>query len=336
MSLCSIMGPNMAKNGRRTILTALLSAWLLGPVQAQDGAKPRRVGWIAIPSEELFRRQGADVVRAAFAELGYQEGKNLILDMRFAAGRFERGPELAKELLESAAEVLVTAGFHLSVAALQVTKTVPVVGAGCGLEQLVESLARPGGNFTGMTCPAWELGGKQLQLLSELLPGERQLAALVDPKSGNAREVIGDLKRAAADGKFAVHLFAVHRPEEIEAAFGEIARLGARGVVVAPSSVFWAHRQRVIAAALAHRVPIVTIHREFTNLGGLLSYGHSYRDVLRGAVGTVDKILQGAKPADLPMQRPIKFELIVNLKTARELGLTIPPSILLRADEVIE
>ena len=288
------------------------------------------------PARSLFRRQGADVVRAAFADLGYYEGKNLILDLRFAAGRLERGPEFAKELLELGAEVLVTGGFALSVAALQVTKTVPIVGAGCGVDKLVASLARPERNLTGMTCPAWELGGKQLQLLSELLPGERQLAALVDPKSGNATEILEDVKIAASEGKLAVRLIAVHGPEEIETAFGEIARDGVRGVALAPSSMFWAHRRRVIAAALAHRVPIVTIHREFTSLGGLLSYGHSYSDVLRGAVGMVDRILKGAKPADLPMQRPIKFELIVNLKTARELGLAIPPSILLRADEVIE
>jgi len=316
-------------------LAALISFVVLHPAHAQDSAKPRRVGWIAIPSEEVVR-QHLKVVRTAFADLGWHEGKNLILDMRYAAGRFERGPELAKELLQAGAEVLVTAGDQLSAAALGVTPTVPVVGIGCGVERLAETLARPGGNFTGATCQSFDLVAKQLQLLSEVVTGQRQLVALVNPNSRKAPTVTEELKRAAAELNLVVPLIAARNPDEIEAAFGEIARLGARGAIVVPDAMFWAERRRVVAAAAAHRIAIITSYREYSDLGGLLSYGNSTNDLIRRAVASVDKILKGAKPADLPMEQPTKFELVVNLKTARELGLTFPPKILLLADEVIE
>jgi len=325
----------MVTGAFRIALAALISFVVLHPARAQDGVKPRRVGWIAMPSEEVVR-QHLDVIRAAFADLGYREGKNLILDMRYAAGRFERGPELAKELLQSGAEVLVTAGDQLSAAALRVTPTVPVVGVGCGVERLAVSLARPGGNFTGVTCQSFDLVAKQLQLLSHVLAEERQVAALVNPSSRKAPTVTEELKRAAAELNLAVPLIAARNPDEIEAAFGEIARLGARGAIVVPDAMFWAERRKVVAAAAAHRVAIIAPAREYTDLGGLLSYGNSTNDLIRRAVASVDKILKGAKPADLPMEQPTKFELVVNLKTARELGLTFPPKILLLADEVIE
>jgi putative tryptophan/tyrosine transport system substrate-binding protein len=320
----------------KRLILAIAAAVLLAPLflnqaTAQDGAKPRRVGWIGIAGEEASRQQ-LKVIRGAFADLGYHEGKNLTLDMRYTGARFERGAGFANELLESGAEVLVTAGYQLSAAALKVTKTIPVVGVGCGAERLAASLARPGGNFTGVTCQSFDLVAKQVQLLSEVVTGQRQLVALVNPNSHNWATVTEDLKRAAAKLELVVPVIAVRRPEEIEAAFGEIARLGARGAIVVPDAMFWAERQKVVAVAVAHRVAIIGPVREYTDLGGLLSYGNSVNDLIRRAVASVDKILKGAKPGDLPMEQPTKFELVVNLKTARELGLTIPPSILLRAD----
>jgi len=325
----------MATQALKIALAALLSLAVLHPAHAQDGAKSRRVGWISIPTKEVARQHG-EVIRAAFAELGYREGDNLILDTRNAGGRFERGAELAKELLELGAEVLVTAGYELSAAALQVTNTVPVVGVGCGVEQLAKTLARPGGNFTGVTCQSFDLVAKHLQLLSEVVTGQRQLVALVNPSSRTAPTVTEELKRAAAELRLVVPLIALRKPEDVETAFGEVARLGARGAVVTPNAMFWAERRRVVAAAAAHRIAIITSYREYSDLGGLLSYGNSVNDLIRRAVASVDKILKGAKPADLPMEQPTKFELVVNLKTARELGLTIPPKILLLADDVIE
>jgi putative ABC transport system substrate-binding protein len=321
----------------RALLAILLSLIILHPGLAQEGAKSRRVAWIAISHEQDVRQQQIDkAIRAAFADLGYHEGKNLVLDMRYAASRIEWGPQLAGEALGAGAEVIVAAGIQLAQATLQVNKTVPVVGVGCGVERLAESLARPGRNFTGVTCQSFDLVAKHVQLLSEVLPEERQVAALVNLDSPTAPNVAEQIKRSAADLKLEVPSVAARNPEEIHTAFGEIAKLGARGAVVAPDAMFWGERRRMVAAAAAHRIAIITSYREATDLGGLLSYGNSMTDLIRRAVVIVDKILQGAKAADLPMEQPTRFELVVNLKTAQQLGLTIPASILLRADDVIE
>jgi ABC-type uncharacterized transport system substrate-binding protein len=319
--------------------TALLSLLVQFPAAAQDISNPRRVGWIKMESEDVARRRdatyGGSVISRAFADLGYTEGKDLMVDIRHAAGRFERGSELTKELLQAGAEVLVTAGYELSAAALKVTQTVPVVGLGCGVVRLAQSLARPGGNFTGVSCQSEDLPAKQVQLLSQMTGGA-QIVALVDPDSRTAPAVMEQLKQGAAQLNLVVPLIAVRKPEMLETAFGEIARLGARGAVVAPQSLFWVERETLVAAAKMHRIGVLASYREYTDLGGLASYGTNLRDLNRRAVGLVDKILKGARPPDLPMEQPTKFELVVNLRAARELELTIPQSIMLRADEVIE
>ncbi len=325
----------MSKRAFRTTLAALLSLLVLHPATAQDSVKPRRVGWIAVPSEEVTR-QHVEVVRAAFADLGYREGKNFVLDMRYAEGRTERGPELANELLQSGAEVLVTAGYQLAAGALQVTQTVPIVGLGCGIERLSANLARPSGNVTGVTCQSFDLAPKQLQLLSEVLAGDRRIAVVHNPTAPDAQGQLEGLKNAAAGLGIVAEPIAAGRAEDLEPAFAEIARLGARGAVILTGAMVWAERRGVVAAAARHRVAIIASFREFTDLGALLSYGSNINDRIRRTVAIVDKILKGAKPADLPVEQPTRFELVVNLKTARELGLTLPPSILMRADEVIE
>jgi ABC-type uncharacterized transport system substrate-binding protein len=330
----------MVKHVTCIVVTIILSLLAQFSATAQDSTKPRRVGWIATVSEEVQRRTdavyGGSVISATFANLGYREGTDLIVEMRFAAGGFERGSELANELLQAGAEVLVTGGYDLSAAALKVTQTVPVVGIGCGVEQLAQSLARPGGNFTGVSCQSLDLPAKHLQLLSEMMPSERQIVAVVNPDSRSAPSVTEQLKEAAVQLDLVVPLIPVRKPDMVETAIGEIARLGARGAIVAPDTLFWAERETLVAAAKKHRIGIIASYREFTDLGGLASYGTNIRDLVRRAVLTVDKILKGARPADLPMEQPTKFELVVNVRAARELKLTIPQSILLRADEVIE
>ena len=330
----------MVKHVTCIVVAIILSLLAQFPATAQDRTNPHRVGWISPESEEVVRRTnatyGGNAVRRTFADLGYREGKDFIIDPRYAAGRFERGPELAEELLRAGAEVLVTGGYELSAAALQVTQTVPVVGVGCGVEQLAQSLARPGGNFTGVSCQSLDLPAKHLQLLSEMMPSGRQIVALVNPDSRSATTVTEQLKEAAAQLNLVVPLIPVRKPDMVETAIGEIARLGALGAIVAPDALFWAERETLVAAAKKHRIGIIASYREFTDLGGLASYGTNIRDLVRRAVLTVDKILKGARPADLPMEQPTKFELVVNLRAARELELTIPQSILLRADEVIE
>src|SRR5262249_52037379 len=263
------------------------------PATAQDRTNPRRVGWIATESEEVARRMsaahGGSVVRRTFADLGYREGKDVILDVRFAAGRFERGTELGNELLQAGAEVLVTPGYELSVAALRVTQTVPVVGIGCGVEQLAESLARPGGNFTGVSCQSLDLPAKHVQLLAEMMTGGQQIVALVNPASHTTPMVTEQLKQAATQLNVVVPLIAMRKPEMLETTFDDIARLGARGVVIAPDTLFWAERETLVAAAKMRRIGIIASFREFSDLGGLASYGTSVKDLLRRVVGTVDK-----------------------------------------------
>ncbi len=320
---------------RRGLVAALLSLLVSHSAMAQDSAKPRRVGLIFISSEEVAR-QNLEVFRTTFAELGYREGKDFILDLRFAEGRTERGPELANQLLQSGAEVLVTGGYQLAASALQVTQTVPIVGIGCGIERLSASLARPSGNLTGVTCQSFDLDAKQLQLLSEVLPGERRIAVLHDPTAPDALRSIEALSSAAARLGIVAQPIAARQREELESAFAEIGRLGARGAIVHTGVMVYAERHRIVALAAAHRIAIIASFREFSDLGALLSYGSNVSDLIRSTVATVGKILKGAKPGDLPIQQPTRFELVVNLKTARALGLTIPPSIILRADEVIE
>jgi putative ABC transport system substrate-binding protein len=318
----------------RIALAALVSFVVLHPAHAQDGAKPRRVGWLVISSEEVAR-QNVDVIRAAFAELGYREGKNLILDVRYTAGRFERGPEFANELLRAGAEVIAAGGYQLAAAAIKATQTVPVVGVGCGIELLSTSLARPSGNLTGVSCQSPDLAAKQLQLLSEVVGGP-QIAALYNPTAPHMQSSVDALKTAAAGLGLVAHPIAVKKADEIEPAFAEIARVGARGAMVVTDALFYSERRRVVASAAAHRIPIIASFREFADLGALLSYGSNAQDLIRASVVIIDKILKGAKPSDLPIEQPTKFELVVNLKTARELELTLPQPILVRANEVIE
>ena len=295
----------------------------------------RRVGWISTATEAL-NLKNLEVIRAAFADLGWREGENLTLDMVYAEGRTERGPELANKLLQSGAEVVVAGGYELAAGALQVTQTVPIVGIGCGIERLSQSLARPGGNLTGVTCQSFDLDAKHLQLLSEALTGERRIAVLYNPTAPDAQTAIESLKSAAAGLGLVAQPIAARQPEELEPAFAQIIRLGARAAIVHTGVMVWAERRRVVALAAAHRVALVASFREFADLGALLSYGSNIHDLIRITVATIDKILKGAKAGDLPIQQPTRFELVVNMKTARVLGLTMPGSILLRADEVIE
>jgi putative ABC transport system substrate-binding protein len=189
---------------------------------------------------------------------------------------------------------------------------------------------------TGVTCQSFDLAPKQLQLLANVLSGERRIAVLHTPTAPDAKRQLEALKNAAADLGIVAEPIAAGRAEDLEPAFAEIARLGARGAVILTGAMVWAERRGVVAAAARHRVAIIASFREFTDLGALLSYGSNINELIRSTVATVDKILKGAKPGDLPIEQPTRFELVVNLKTARELGLTIPPSILMRADEVTE
>jgi putative ABC transport system substrate-binding protein len=280
-----------------------------------------------------------DAFNEGLRELGYVEGQNVVLDVRFAAGRLDRLPPLAAELVGRDVDVVVTGGEAAIQAAKAATRTIPIVmgasndpvGAG-----LVESLARPGGNITGSTILAPELSRKRLELLREMKPGVVRLAVLAEPTSPGTGRDLGETQSAARVLGFRLQLWTVRTPKDLDEAFAGMRRERAEALITLADPVFTASRVRIVNLAAATRLPAIYYWKDFVDAGGLMSYGPSLQGLYRRAATYVDKILKGAKPGDLPIEQPTKFELVINLKTAKALGLTIPPSLLQRANEVIE
>ena len=279
-----------------------------------------------------------DAFRNGLAALGYIEGQNIVVEYRSAEGRIERFPELAAELVRLKVDVILTRGTPAVLAAKAATATIPIVMAASGgpLETgVVEGLARPGGNVTGLSALTGELIGKRFELLKEVLPGLRRIAFLQNLGNPVAPSQWEELKAIAQSRGVEVQLLDVRKPEEVESAIDAASRQRA-ALVVANDSVTHASRQQIVELATKHQLAAIYAAREFVDAGGLMSYAVSYLDHYRRAAIFVDKIFKGAKPADLPIEQPTKFELVINLKTAKVLGLTIPPTLLARADEVIE
>jgi len=277
-------------------------------------------------------------LRQGLSETGYVEGQNVAIEYRWAEGRFDRLPALSADLVGRKVDVIVTSGGASSVrAAKNATSSIPVVflAAGDPVEEgLVASLARPGGNLTGVAFMGIELWGKRLELLSELVPETRALAYLVNHSPGAERNINAVQEAARAKG-LQVRILRAGTESEIDAAFASLAELKAHALLVG-SPTFLSRREQIVALAARYAVPTIYDWREYVAVGGLISYGTNLADMYRNVGTYVGKILKGAKPADLPVQQPTTFELVVNLNTAKALGLTIPPSILARADEVIE
>ena len=272
-------------------------------------------------------------------ELGYVEGKNVVFEPRWGNGQVSRLQGLATELVAAKVDILVTAGNPASLAAKQATSSIPIVTA-TGPDPvelgLATSLARPGGNLTGMTSISSELSAKRLGLLKELIPRVSRVAALSDRDARGSALAVRDTEAAARSLGIALQSVVVPPdPKEFEAAFATMKRTGAGAVVVIQSSALFSRYDRVAALALKHRLPSFGGSREYAEAGGLISYGADYPDLFRRAAVYVDKILKGAKPGELPIEQPTKFELVINLKTAKALGLAIPQTILARADEII-
>jgi putative ABC transport system substrate-binding protein len=285
------------------------------------------------PDTKIF-----DAFREGLRDLGYVDGENITIEYRLAAGDYSRLPTLAGELVRFPVDVIVTDGQISTLVAHEATRTIPIVG-GVGSDPvaagLAKSFAHPGGNVTGFSPFGPELSAKRLQLLKETIPAISRVAALWNPAEGP----LGLRSTEEAARTLGVHLRPVEvtTPEEIAAGFEAVGASGAEAVVIAPVGMFWNQRARIVALAAKHRMPAIYPEREYVDDGGLLAYGRSVPDLWqRVSAGYVDKILKGAKPGDLPIEQPTRFELVVNLKTAKALGLTIPPSILARADEVIE
>jgi ABC-type uncharacterized transport system substrate-binding protein len=319
---------------------AIVTPWLAA---AQPPARVARIGYLLTSSlESPETRAVLTAFREGLGDLGYVEGQNIVIEYRSAEGRIERFADLARELVALKVELIVAGATPTARGARQATATLPIVAFAMGDpvgDGLVASLARPGGNVTGSTFLGPQLVPKRLELLKTLLPRASRIAVLWHPGAFSDR-TMGEMwkETEAAAQTLGVHLqrAEVRAAADIEGAFSRMAAERADAVLVFPSTLLFNERARLVAFAARHRLPAMFNAREFVERGGLIGYGASLADLIRRSAIYVDKILKGAKPADLPVEQPTKFELTVNLKTAKALGLTVPRSLLVRADHVIE
>jgi len=324
-----------------TVYRLALCAMLLALSSSAAGQQPKklpRIGYLdAFSSAGTAERVGSFV--QGLRDLGWVDGQNLSIEYRYADGKPERLAELAADLVNLKVDIIVVQSNTVARVAADTTKTIPIVmadGRDPVATGLAASLARPGGNVTGMTNLRTELAGKRLELLKETVPNYAHIAALCNPAAGPARE-LEELKAAAHSLKIQLHVLEVRIADEFEKAFREAskARVGALVMTSDPTGLFPANRTQIVELAVKNRLPAMYPVSGFVNAGGLMSYGANVPESYRRAATYVDKILKGAKPGDLPIERPTKFEFVINLKTANQIGVTIPPNVLARADKVI-
>ena len=320
---------------RRRFLVASLAGTFVAPFLAA-AQQPGKLGYLSNSSSE-------SAVDSAFMQalrdLGWVDGQTIVIEARYTAGALERTHELARDLVGRGVAVIAAWSPFAVAAVKRRTTTIPIVGLSMGdpvAAGLVVSLARPGGNITGIADLQKELHAKRIELLKEAVPAVRRLAVLSNPAHPNAVENVRSATETARSLGLDVELLNVSAPEELPKAYDEIGRRRANGLLVLHDVMFWARRVELVALAAKGRVPAIYWERAYAEVGGLLSYAASLSDIARRGASFADKILRGAKPADLPVEQPSKFELIINLKTAKALGLTIPPSLLARADQLIE
>jgi putative ABC transport system substrate-binding protein len=322
----------MMRNFLLWLMATILPATAL-PAEAQQTKKISRVGYLAAPSpppDSAFLQ--------GLRDLGYLEGKNITIDYRFADGKHERLPGLAAELIGLKVDIIVTVGTPAAVAAKQATSMIPIVMAIVADpvgEGLVASLARPGGNVTGLANLDTELSQKRLEILKEVVPRLSRVAILWNPANPAHKRALEESEVAARTLGVRLQPVGVRDPNEFKSAFSAMTREHAGALMLLADSMFRAYRARIVELAGRSRLPSIFWTRDSVEAGGLMSYGATYPDLYRRAAIFVDKILKGAKPADLPVEQPTKFEFVINLKTAKQIGLTIPPNVLARADRVI-
>jgi putative ABC transport system substrate-binding protein len=322
------------------IVALIITLALCGAVvDAQQPKKIPRIGYLSTtdPNTESSRAEG---IRLALRERGYVEGQNIATEYRYAEANLNRLPALAAELVRLKVDIILAAGDRPILAAKNATRTIPIVMLGAGLDPVkaghVESLARPGGNVTGITLLSRELGGKRLELLKEAVPKVTRVAVLYDPSGpSNVYEVKEVLPVTALALVLTLQPLGVRAADGFEQVFTALRKQYPDGLYVAGSPLMSANQKRILGFTLESRLPSVSSSREIVEAGGLMSYGADFADSYRRVATYVDKILKGAKPADLPVEQPTKFELVINLKTAKALNLTIPQSVLFRADKVI-
>ena len=321
----------------RLVVSVMILAAVVSPVaEAQSTAKLPRIGMVnefspAHPFVAAFRQ--------GLLDLGYTEGRNIVVEYRHAHGVLDRVSDLAAELVRINVEILVVGGSKSAQLARAQTTVLPIVFATSGDpvgSGLVSSLGRPGGNATGVSLLSPELTGKQLELLKAATPKATRIAVLYNPANPAGGDSLNAARDAARTLSLEMQVLEVREPKDLAGAFSSLVAWRAGALLVFPDPVLGNELDAIAKLATKHRVPALYVRREFTEAGGLLAYGPSFRENYRRAASYVDKILKGAKPADLPVEQPTKFELVVNLKTAKALGLTIPRSVLLRADELIQ
>jgi len=329
---------------RRKILAAVLTILFLTTVPPAEAQQPKKVPLIGYlsSSDPAGESTRAEAIRRALRERGYIEGQNIAIEYRYSEGKQDRQPELAAELVRLKADIIVVAGGIRTIqAAKNATKTIPIVMAGLGADPveagLVESLAHPGGNVTGNTTLARELAGKRLELFKEAVPKLARVAVLYDPaSSGGVLEVKEVLPVAARALGLTLQPWEVRAADGFDRVFAAMGRQRPDGLYALGSPLINTNRKRIVGFVLKSRLPSVYISREDIEAGGLMSYGADLADSYRRVAYFVDRILKGAKPADLPVEQPTKFELVINLKTAKQIGLTIPPEVLARANRLIK
>ena len=325
-------------------MSGKISVWLLTTLllttvsaRAQGPAKVPRIGYLS-GSELSLLSDRVEAFRQGLRELGYVEGKNIVIEWRSAEGKIDRLPELAAELVRLKLDVIVSPGPGVTRPLKEATSTVPIVMAqdtdpvGSGF---IVSLARPGGNITGLASLAPEVGGKQLELLKEIAPKISRVAVIGNSANPGDAQALRETVLAAGSVDVYLRYLDVLDPEDIEAAFRTAAKGRADALLMLGNPILNTHRKQIVELAVKHRFPAAYTRPEYIEAGGLMYYGTNYPELFRRAATYVDKILKGAKPADLPVEQPIKFELIINLKAAKQIDLTIPPNVLARADKVI-
>jgi putative tryptophan/tyrosine transport system substrate-binding protein len=325
---------------RRMFLGTLAGGLLAAPLaaRAQQRAMPV-IGVLYAGSPSASSGPFMDAFRQGLSEAGHIEGQNVAIEYRWAEGNYDRLPALAADLVGRKVDLIMANSPPSALAAKSATSTIPIVfrgGADPVGAGLVASLARPGGNLTGVSFSPDELTAKRLELLSELVPRARVIALLVNPNNATAERVIRDVQEAARTKVLKLHVLKARSESEIDTAFASLVQLHASALVVGADPFLTSRREQLVALASRRAVPSVYAWREFAASGGLISYGPSLTSAFRVVGHYAGKILKGAKPGDLPVEQPTKFELVINLKTAKALGLTIPPSLLQRADQVIE
>ena len=333
-------GMRVSKTTKRILFCVALVVSLLTlsfPAAAQQTKKVPSIGFLSASSPSAIATR-TEALRQGLRELGYVEGKNIVIEYRYSEGKPDRLPDLVAELIRLKIDVILSAGGQVTRAATEATRTIPIVMAsdndpvGNGF---VASLARPGGNVTGLSTLAPELIGKRLELLKEIVPRLSRVAVVGNSTNPGNVQALKEAELAAGALRVQLQYLDVLGPKDIEAAFRDASKARADAVLVLPSFVASSQQKQITDLAIKKRLPAI-YSPEFVDAGWLMGYGVSNTDLFRRAAIFVDKVLKGAKPADLPVEQPTKFELVINLKTAKQIGLTIPPNVLARADKVIK